>query len=103
MKELLQYSSGRTEKIDLDPRRDAPLRPSLGMINVIFVAPERTGSSLSKVMSMAWLPAEDSSAGLKRAKMDIQPILGFLDENKVGTIQPHDNALVVTLRMGDMT
>ena len=51
-------------------------------------------------MSMAWLPAEDSSAGLKRAKMGIQPILGFSDEDKVGTIQPHDNALVVTLRIG---
>ena len=100
MKELLHHSSGRTEQIDLDPRKDAPLRPSLGMINVIFVAPERTGSSLSKVMSMAWLPAEDSSAGLKRAKMGIQPILGFSDEDKVGTIQPHDNALVVTLRIG---
>ena len=69
------------------------------MINVIFTAPGRTGSSLSRVMSMAWLPVKDPSAGLKRAKMDIQPILGFLDEDKVGTIQPHDNALVVTLRI----
>ena len=51
---------------------------------------------------MARLPAEDSSAGLKRAKMDIQPILGFLDKDKAGTIQPHDDALVVTLRIGDM-
>ena len=28
------------------------------------------------------------------------PILGFSDENKVGTIQPYDDALVVTLRIG---
>ena len=49
---------------------------------------------------MAQLPTEDSNAGLKRAKMDIQPILGFLDENRVGTIQPHDDALVVTLKIG---
>ena len=48
---------------------------------------------------MARLLVEDPNAGLKRAKMDIQPILGFLDEDKVGTIQPHDNALVVTLRI----
>ena len=93
MKELLHHSSGRTEQIDLDPRKDAPLRPSLGMINVIFVAQERTGSSLSKVMSMARLPTEDSSSRLKRAKMDIQPILGFSDEGKIGTIQPHDDKI----------
>ena len=37
---------------------------------------------------------------LKRVKMDIPPILGFLDEDKMGTIQPHDDALVVTLRIG---
>ena len=100
MKELLHHSSGRTERIDPDLRGDAPPRPPLGMINVIFAALGRTGSSPSRVMSVARLPAEDSSAGLKRAKMDIQSVLGFSDEDKVGTIQPHDDALVVTLRIG---
>ena len=70
------------------------------MINVIFIALGRTGSSLSRVMFVAQLPAEDSSAGLKWAKIDIQPILEFLDEDKVGTIQPHDDAPVVTLKIG---
>ena len=51
-------------------------------------------------MSVARLLAEDSSVGLKRAKISIQSILGFSDEDKVGTIQPHDNALVVILRIG---
>ena len=37
--------------------------------------------------------------GLKRVKMDIQPILGFSDEDKVITIQPHDDTLVVTLKI----
>lgn len=32
--------------------------------------------------------------------MEIQPVLGFSNEDKVGTIQPHDDALVVTLRIG---
>ena len=27
-------------------------------------------------------------------------MLGFLNEDKIGTIQPHDDALVVTLRIG---
>ena len=36
----------------------------------------------------------------KRARMDIPLVLDFSDEDKVGTIQPHDDALVVTLRIG---
>ena len=32
--------------------------------------------------------------------MDIQQVLGFSDEDKIGTIQPHDDALVVTLKIG---
>ena len=100
LKKLLHHSSSRTEQTNLDPRRDTPSRPPLGTINVIFAAPRRTGSSPSRVMSMAQLPTEDSSSRLKRAKMDIQPILGFSDEDKIGTIQPQDDALVVTLRIG---
>ena len=36
----------------------------------------------------------------QRARVDIPLILGFSDEDKVGTIQPHDDTLVVTLRIG---
>ena len=32
--------------------------------------------------------------------MSIQPALSFLDEDNVWTIQPHDDALVVTLKIG---
>ena len=35
----------------------------------------------------------------KRAKVLIQPTLGFSDEDKTRTIQPHDDALVVMLRI----
>ena len=51
-------------------------------------------------MSMVWLPIKDSSLEPKRAKMDIQRVLEFSDEDKIGTIQPHDNALVITLKIG---
>ena len=27
-------------------------------------------------------------------------VIGFSDEDKIGTIQPHDDALVITLRIG---
>ena len=36
----------------------------------------------------------------KRVKINVPLVLGFLDEDKLGTIQPHDDALVVTLRIG---
>ena len=51
-------------------------------------------------MSVARLSAEDSNSEPKRAKVSIQPALSFLDEDKVGTIQPHDDALMITLRIG---
>ncbi|XP_050254004.1 uncharacterized protein LOC126700064 [Quercus robur] len=35
----------------------------------------------------------------KRARMEARPALSFSDEDKVGTIQPHDDALVITLRI----
>ena len=102
LKELLHHSSGRVAQTGLDPWRDAPSRPLLGTINVIFADSGKTGSSSSRVIFMARLPAKDSSLGPKRAKMDIRLILGFSNKNKIGTIQPHDDALVVNLRIRDM-
>ena len=64
------------------------------MINVIFAAPGRTGSYPSRIMSIARLFEP------KKAKVSIQPALSFLDEDKLGTIQPHDDALMITLRIG---
>ena len=81
-------------------RGDASSRLPLGTINVIFAAPGRTGSCPSKVLSVFQHSAKDHCQASKRARVDVPLILGFLDEDKVGTIQPHDDALVVTLRIG---
>nr|XP_023905364.1 uncharacterized protein LOC112017126 [Quercus suber] len=51
-------------------------------------------------MSVARQPAKESNLEPKRARTEIQPVLEFSDQDKVGTIQPHDDALVVTLRIG---
>ena len=32
--------------------------------------------------------------------MELLLVMGFSDEDKIGTIQPHDDALVITLRIG---
>ena len=81
-------------------RKNATYGPPLGTVNVIFATLGKTGSYPSRVMSVARLSFEDGVLEPKRAKIQIQPTLGFSDENKVGTIQPHDDALVVTLRIG---
>nr|XP_023895543.1 uncharacterized protein LOC112007430 [Quercus suber] len=44
---------------------------------------------------------KDANQDMKRSRMEIQPVLGYSDEDKIGTIQPHDDALVVTLRIGE--
>ncbi|XP_050265811.1 uncharacterized protein LOC126709532 [Quercus robur] len=50
-------------------------------------------------MFVAQLPSEDSRPVLKRARVENQPAMSFSKEDKVGTIQLHDNALVVTLKI----
>ena len=84
-------------------RKNTPSGPPLGTINVIFAAPVRTGSYPFRVMSVARLSSDEGVSEPKRAKVLIQPTLGFSDEDKAGTIQPHDDVLVVTLRIGGMT
>ena len=100
LKQLLHHSSGRVSQAGSEMRGDASSRLPLGMINVIFAAPRRTRSCPSRILSVFRPPAEDHCQASKRAKVDVPLILGFSDEDKVGTIQPHDDALVVTLRIG---
>ena len=99
LKQLLHHSSGRGSQTGLAFRGDASSRPPLGMINVIFAALVRTGSCPSKVMLVSCCPDEGSSSMPKKAKMGIPLVLDFLNEDKLGTVQPHDDALVVTLRI----
>ena len=51
-------------------------------------------------MSVARLSADEDGSEPKRARVLTQLTLGFLDEDKTGTIQPHNDALVVMLRIG---
>ena len=100
MKQLLHHSSSLGGQIDTRPERENPSRPPLGTINVIFAAPGRTGSCPSRVMSVARLSSEDGSHEPKKARLDRPLVMGFSDEDKIRTIQPHDDALVIILRIG---
>nr|XP_023923293.1 uncharacterized protein LOC112034710 [Quercus suber] len=99
LRHLLHHTSGRGGQMSSKPRRDDPLKTPLGTVNVIFAAPRRIGSWPSKVMPVARLPARDSGQGPKKAKPDVQLIIGFSDEDKIRTIQPHDDVLVITLKI----
>ena len=105
LKQLLHHSSGLGGQTSSTLRGDASSKPPLGTINVIFAALGRIGSCPSMVMSVSCCPDEGSSSMSKRVKMGTPLVLGFSDENKLGTIQPqtiqpHDDALVDTLRIG---
>ena len=72
----------------------------MGTIHVIFAVPGRTGSFPSGVLSVAQLRIKDGGKESKRFKKGNSLVLGFSDNDKMRTIQPHDDTLVVTLRIG---
>ena len=100
LKHLLHHSSGRGGEANSAFRENVASRPPLGTINIIFAAPGRTRSCPSRIMSVSCCLGEDSSSMPKRVKMNVPLVLSFSDANKLGTIQPHDDALVVMLRIG---
>ena len=51
-------------------------------------------------MFVARLSLGDINQDPKRAKVGIPLVMDFSDDDKIGTIQPHDDALVITLRIG---
>ena len=51
-------------------------------------------------MSVSCCSGEDSGPMPKRVKMNVPLVLSFSDTDKLGTIQPLDDALVITLRIG---
>ena len=100
LKQLLHHTSGLGGQTTSRSESEIPPRPPLGTINVIFAVPGRTGSCPSRVMSVACMSSEDTSREPKKARLERPLVLEFSDEDKIGTIQPHDDALVITLRIG---
>ena len=100
LKHLLHHSSGRGGQTSSAFQGNAASKPPLGTINVIFAAPGRTGSCPSRVMSVSCYSDDECNSMPKKNKMNVPLVLSFSDADKQGTIQPHDDALVVTLRIG---
>ena len=99
MQQFLYRPNGQGDQLGTGAQGNAPSRPPLGTINVIFAALRRIGSHPSRVISVAKSPAEDSNSKPKRARIEIRPSMSFSNEDKIGTIQSYDDALVVTLRI----
>ncbi|XP_030959263.1 uncharacterized protein LOC115981242 [Quercus lobata] len=78
LRHLLHPSSGHLGQTNQEPRRDISLRPPMGMINVILVAPRRIGSCPSRVMSVAWLSTEDNDRESKKSRKGASSVLGIL-------------------------
>ncbi|XP_050281370.1 uncharacterized protein LOC126722255 [Quercus robur] len=95
----LRHLLHRPEQSNVETRQGT-LRPPIGTINVILAALGRTGSSHFRVMSVGRFPTKPDERESKRAKVSATPLIGFTEEDKQGTLQPHDDALVVKLKIG---
>ena len=100
LKHLLHHFSDRGSQTNSAFRGNVTSRPPLGTINVIFAAPGKTESCPSRIMLISYCSNEGSSSMPKIVKMNVPLVLGFSDEDKLESIQSHDDTLVVTLRIG---
>ena len=100
LKHLLHHSSGRGGQTGSALQGNPALKPPLGTINVIFAALGRTRSCPSRIMSVFHYSDDEPNSVPKRVKTNVPLVLSFSEADKQGTIQPHDDALVVTLRIG---
>ena len=101
LNQFLYQPPGQFEQSGTDSHRDNAPRPPLGTINVIFTKPGSSEGSATGVRSISG--GGDLVVGgqvSKKAKLMVTPTLGFSDEDKEGAIQPYDDALVVTVRIG---
>ena len=100
LKQFLYQPSGQGGQVGSGAHRNASIRSHLGTINVILAAPGRTSFWPSRVLFIAQPFIEYSPLDSKRSRVGVRPALSFSDKDKVGTLQPYDDPLVVTLRIG---
>ncbi|XP_075640281.1 uncharacterized protein LOC142612035 [Castanea sativa] len=101
---LLAKPNGNQEQLDTQKYWGQSPQPSLGTINVILTQPRGDYGKPSRVMTVQNKcgneDVEENHQTNKRMRSSATPILGFSDKDKEGTFQPHDDALVVTVRIG---
>ncbi|XP_050268382.1 uncharacterized protein LOC126712895 [Quercus robur] len=93
LKEFVVDSVDRDAGQGVQQKRN-PLPPPLGVIEVIHAAP-RDVDATKGVLAVACAEGESPEKRMKVGRL----IISFDDEDLEGTIQPHDDALVVTARI----
>ena len=85
LRHLLHHLVGWQEQSNIETRQ-SKLRPLIGTINVILAVPGRTGSYPFRVMLVGRLPSEADDRETKRARGMATPLIGFSNEDKLGTL-----------------
>ena len=98
LKEFVVESGKRGARLGAQQKGD-PLPPPLGVIEVIHAVPRGTNAAESKVLAVASTgDCSENQQPVKKIKGQLEPI-AFDDEDLEGTIQPHDDTLVITARI----
>nr|XP_023915131.1 uncharacterized protein LOC112026670 [Quercus suber] len=101
LNEFLHQPSGQFGHSGVEFHRDSSPRPALETINMIFAKPGNSGCSGTRVMSVSGVcDLEASDRVPKKTRLMVTLTLSFLEEDKEGTLQPHDDTLMVTVRIG---
>ena len=100
LKQFLQQSNNQTYQTRSGSHNGGIPRASLGTINVIFATIREEPHPAKGVMLMSTqMEGPEGEASSKRSRVSGQPIIGFSEDDKLGNIQPHDYALVVTVQI----
>ena len=100
LKQFLYQPTEQRSQAGSAQQRDASSRSPLGTISVILATPGWTSAYPPGGMFITKPHAEDSTPKSKRGRKEVRPALSFFYKDKIGTYQLHDDALVVTLRIG---
>ncbi|XP_075645509.1 uncharacterized protein LOC142616569 [Castanea sativa] len=100
LSQLLHQPTGQIKHLRAGYQRDVAPWLALGTINAIFTKPMgNAGTCSGDMLVVVGLDLDDGSQALKKAKVVATRTLGFSEEDKKGTFQLHDNALVVSIRI----
>ena len=100
LKQFMHHPLGQASQTKARYQREVAPRPTLGTINVIFATPSRGVVYFQSVISVASkLELKEQIRESKKVRLEALTTLGFCEEDMVRTLQPHDDALVVTLQI----
>ena len=99
LKEFVVESGNRGVGLGVQQKGN-PFPPPLGVIKFIHAVPRGTNTAEMRILVVASMgDFSKNQPPVKKMKSQLEPI-AFDDEDLEGTIQPHNDVLVVTARIG---